>query len=208
MGRIPSANELAQSLKTQGIYQLYNSEAEKRFNIFSKRAINTFFRRFDNHKVTREILGGKNSPNESGTLTDGNLFTFLGFQQNDANPIIKLRSFLQSSISVEYKGFENGRVLYVAYFPDWSEIYNETPLEWARGRSWVRAVEHGVSGLGRFLYLQSRESIASRSGRGIQIRGKVRSGQMRATKYLSELRRDFLREVEGFRNNLVGKRRR
>jgi len=208
MGRIPSANELTQSLKTQGIYQFYNNEVEQRFKLFSDRAVKSFFKRFDEHKVSREILGGKNAPNATGTLSDGNLFTFLGFDEKKINPVIELRNFLHSSISVEYKGFQSGRVLYVAYFPEWSEIYNETPLEWAKGRSWVRGVEHGVSGLGRFLYLKSRESPKSRSGRGIQIKGSVRGGKMRPIKYLAELRRDFLREVEGFRNNLVGKRRR
>ena len=212
MARIPSINELTQSLKTQGIYQLYNRDVEQRFNLFSKRAMNSFFRNFDNHKVSKEIMMGKHAKNTTNSLADGNLFTFLGFDEKKENPVSKLRRLLEASISIEYKGFENGRVLYVAYFPEWSEIYNETPLEWAEGRSWVRAVEHGVSGMGRYLYLKSRESAESRSGKGIQMpnksKGRVRGGQMRPQKYLSELRRNFLREVEGFKNNLVGKRRR
>lgn len=206
MPRVPSVNELSRSLKTQGIFQFFNKEIESRFNKFSQRAINTFFRKFDKHKVSRELKAGAKSPNLSGTLPVGNLFTFLGFEEGGLNPVDQLRDFLEDEVSVEYKGFENGRVLYIAYFPEWESIYKETPLEWATGRSWVRGVEHGVSGLGRFLYSENKKR--GRSGGGVQIKGNIRGGGFRPTSYLSGLRRDFLREVEGFKNDLTGKRRR
>ena len=52
---------------------------------------------FMNHPVTREILGGPNASNESGTLDGyGNLFSFIGFNEGE-DPIEIILDLLNDS---------------------------------------------------------------------------------------------------------------
>ena len=57
-------------------------------------------------------------------------------------------------------------------------------MPWVSGRSWAEGVEKGISGLGNYI---NRMTLSGRSGQGIQTKNKVRSGQFRNTKYLSNI---------------------
>ena len=145
---------------------------------------------FTNHPVTQEIdMGPKlgwNSPFLGGS---GTLCSFIGFNRDDnpTEPIKKmikgLRFYTVFSKGLEHK-FE------VRFFPTMDDISQATPMPWAEGRSWAKGIESGISGLGSYLNI---EHPVSRSSAGIQAKNKdgklikVRSGQFRPTKYMSEI---------------------
>ena len=145
---------------------------------------------FINHPVTQEIdMGPKlgcNSPFLNGR---GDLFSFIGFEKDDnpTKPIIDmlkgLRFYTVFSKGLDHK-FE------VRFFPSIDDIAKVTPMPWAKGRSWAKGIETGISGLGSYL---NKEHPVSRSTAGIQAKNKdgklikVRNDKFRATKYLSEI---------------------
>jgi hypothetical protein len=145
---------------------------------------------FTNHPVTQEIdMGPKlgwNSPFLGGS---GDLFSFIGFNRDDnpTEPIKKmikgLRFYTVFSKGLEHK-FE------IRFFPTMDDVSQATSMPWAEGRSWAKGIESGISGLGSYLNI---EHPVSRSSAGIQAKNKdgklikVRSGQFRPTKYMSEI---------------------
>ena len=70
-------------------------------------------------------------------------------------------------------------------------------MPWAKGRSWVRGVEHGMSGIGQYMY-GNKDFSQSRSGSAIQNKGKLRGGNFRNTSYISEIRRNFIKNLRKF----------
>jgi len=144
---------------------------------------------FDNHPVTRE-LEQKAGADPSSFVTVGSLFGFIGFEKND-EPITIVREMLKTS----YMAFirtKGAIVDFKVYYPSKEELFDATPLPYATGRSWLKGIETGLSGLGRYLNV---ESDNSRSGGGIQGKGQVRSGKFKNTKYISEILNNFLIKV-------------
>ncbi len=139
---------------------------------------------FTNHPVTQEIdMGPKlgwNSPFLGGY---GDLYSFIGFNKDDnpTEPIKKLikglRFFTVFSKGLDHK-FE------IRFFPAMEDIEQVTPMPWASGRSWAKGIESGISGLGQYL---NKEHSSSRSSAGIQVQKKIRGGQFRPTKYMSDI---------------------
>ena len=76
--------------------------------------------------------------------------------------------------------------------PTAKEIFKVTPLPWATGRSWAKGIETGISGLGRYLNI---DSSRSRSGKGIQTKKRQRVGKFNNTSYLSFLLNDYYKEI-------------
>lgn len=153
---------------------------------------------FDIHKVTQEIKGGITSKNISETLLGvsepKNLYSFIGFDASlDPNPTDKIRKMLEeSNIKFSYK---NGEIVSEIYIPSAEAIFAATPMPWATGRSWAEGIELGISGLGYYLNEYRKKS---RSGLGIQIKGKLRDNvKFKNIKYISEIIRDA--------NNLLSK---
>lgn len=149
---------------------------------------------FTNHPVTQEIdMGPKlgwNSPFLGGS---GDLFSFIGFNRDDnpTEPIKKmikgLRFYTVFSKGLEHK-FE------VRFFPTMDDISQATPMPWAEGRSWAKGIESGISGLGSYLNIETKYDPPNlRSTAGVQAKNKdgklikVRSGQFRPTKYMSDI---------------------
>lgn len=143
---------------------------------------------FTNHPVTQEIdMGPKlgwNSPFLGGK---GDLFSFIGFDRDDnpTEPIKKmlkgLRFFTVFSKGLDHK-FE------VRFFPTIDDIAAATPMPWAPNRSWAKGIESGISGLGNYLNIETKyDPPRLRSTAGLQAKNKVRSGQFRPTKYMSEI---------------------
>jgi len=65
-------------------------------------------------------------------------------------------------------------------------------MPWAKGRSWAKGIETGISGLGFYL-LKSSEN--SRSGLGIQSPRKVRKRtRFKNVKYISDLIKRYGKE--------------
>jgi len=158
---------------------------------------------FESHPITREIEAGPSATNISGTLGgSGNLFSFLGFYDTDA-PITVVRSFINSiklKLAPKRKALSDGRVLFefnVQALGTKEGLYNDTRLSWL-GKSWVKGVESGLSGLGYYLYLSAYDFPGSRSGVAIQSKPprKVRNLVYRPTKYISMLLRDFNKNLK------------
>jgi len=145
---------------------------------------------FTNHPVTQEIdMGPKlgwNSPFLGGY---GDLYSFIGFNKDD-NPTEPIKTLIKGLrfFTVFSKGLDHK--FEVRFFPAMKDVEQVTPMPWANGRSWAKGIESGISGLGSYLNM---EHPVSRSSAGIQAKSKdgtllrVRGGQFRPTKYISDI---------------------
>mgnify|MGYP003385927115 CR=1 FL=1 len=137
--------------------------------------------------VTREILGGKNASNISGTLGGyGNLFSFIGFPEG-SSPVDPIVELLQQTHYRLTGLTPRGTMKLIITLPSTAQIFRATPLPWAPGISWAQRIEVGLSGLGMYL-----DKSGGRSGGGIQTSGPLRKGRFSNTPYISS----FLKEWE------------
>jgi hypothetical protein len=152
---------------------------------------NKFIQSFLNHPISREIDMGPSGYNLSGTLKGySNLFGFIGFYE-DEKPIKVLKAILMEyEIKIVSR---NGYTDVKIDVPTKEEIYKATPLPWARGRSWVKSMETGLSGFGMYI---TSEHPESRSGEGIQTKRKIRSGKFTNTSYLSVLLNEYYKNIK------------
>ena len=150
-------------------------EIGKRFEMTTRREFEIIKAKmildFNSHPVTREIEGGPNASNASGTLGGyGNLFSFIGFPSG-ADPIGPVRSRLMQTTIRKIK-FSNGIMEFMTTEPTREEVFSITPLPWANGRSWLDGIETGISGLGAYLYDRNKDfGNKSLSGPAIQLKG-------------------------------------
>jgi hypothetical protein len=147
---------------------------------------------FRAHPVTVEIKAGPFAENSSGTLGGyGNLFSFIGFDEGDS-PTDNIEGLLNLS-RIEYsKATKDGFIMRI-YIPSKQEIFSETPMPWASGRSWAEGIEKGISGFGQYL---NKESSFSRSGEGIQTNGVIRKGRFKNTPYISALLNKYFKRFQ------------
>jgi len=142
---------------------------------------------FLSHPVTVEIKAGPYAGNYSDTLvgvTQGNLFSFIGFRQ-DSDPITPILNKL-NEIKIISKTDYNSSFLNIS-MPKIEDIWEITPMPWQEGRSWAKGIESGISGLNYYLFSNSGRLENSRSGPAIQSE-KSRSGaRYMPTQYLSTL---------------------
>ena len=118
------------------------------------------------------------------------LFGFIGFDKND-EPTEIVREMLKTS-DLRFIRIKKEIVDFKVFYPSAEELFQATPLPWASGRSWLKGIESGMSGLGRYLNI---ESGASRSEGGIQSKDAVRSGGFKNTKYISEILNNFIKKI-------------
>ena len=179
--------------KRIGSSKKYNNKADELVNEKFKKTKKALMEEFEKHPVTQEIEGGPNSPNISGTLNGyGNLFTFIGFELG-SNPINSVRVYLQTRIALRKKTAKGSSLNkeYSVNIPN-LESFNFASMPWESG-SWVRGIETGVSG---FSYYMSKVSLASRSGKAIQIDGKLRSiNSSKAVPYMSDILTKFAKRI-------------
>ena len=177
------------ALKNMRVTALRQVETE--INIIKKEMLYEF----ENHPVTREIEMGPNGQNISGTLGGkGNLFTFIGFNRND-KPTLPIKEYLLQ-VSVAYKRMEKGRFIFDITYPSKEELFSITPMPWASGRSWLKGIELGMSGLGMYLHKEGDPIRVSRSGQAIQIKGKINPGKFTNTSYISKIINNFTAKIE------------
>tara|TARA_R110002110_G_scaffold355648_2_gene565262 strand:+ start:721 stop:1353 length:633 start_codon:yes stop_codon:yes gene_type:complete len=154
--------------------------------------IDAMMREFISMPITKEILGGKNSSNISGTLGGyGNLFSFIGFPQG-SQPIDPIIELLQQTTYNLTGLTPRGTMKLTITLPSPADIFRVTPLPWAPGISWAQRMEVGLSGLGMYM-----DKSAGRSGGGIQTSRDLRKGRFSNTPYISsflkEWQKKFLR---------------
>jgi hypothetical protein len=144
---------------------------------------NEMIKEFLQHPVTKEILAGASSGNQSGTLSGyGNLFTFIGFNKGD-NPIQPIIQLLNQT-NYHFTKFDNkGSFTVNIEIPSADQIFRATPLPWAPGMSWAQRIEVGMPGFGQYM---NKTSNTSRSGLGIQTKNPIRPGGFKNTRYISD----------------------
>lgn len=176
--------------KSAGIRQQAFKVAEKR----AQEAKDEMLKNFEESLITKEIeAGAENTINYSKNLNgvaygEGSLFGFIGFDEGD-KPIDLVRAYLEMSgkILKTPKRIKSGGKIYYQYrvqTPNMAELASITPMPWEAGRSWVRSIERGISGLGYYLLSNSPKS---RSGQGVQSSKKLRTATYRPTKYMSSI---------------------
>ena len=165
-------------------------DVEPRLSKQFKEAKDEMLAEFNSHPVTRE-LEMKTAANPSSFVGEGSLFGFIGFNEND-EPIDVVRSMLKSSDLV-FVRIKKAVVDFKVLYPSKEELFDATPLPLATGRSWLKGIESGLSGLGKYLNI---ESEASRSGGGIQADNSVKSGRFKNTPYISKILNNFIKKIE------------
>lgn len=143
---------------------------------------------FENHPVTQEI-SNPNSTNISNTLGGyGNLYGFLGFEED--NPTLPVKEILSKKTKVNAVSIKKEEVTLKFTVPDLEDFDSVAALQWDT-KNWVKGIEKGISGFQSFM-----AKAAGRSGKGIQIKGKVKpftggANRFQNTKYMTDLINKF-----------------
>jgi hypothetical protein len=168
----------------------YTQDIKRVLNDKMQKAQKNFLDNFEKHPVTMEIAAGASATNISGTLGGiGNLFSYIGFSAG-SQPLAALRPLL-AQYEIRYHHTKSKTIINITV-PVAAAIFKVTPLPWASGRSWVKGIETGISGLGRYLY---QDSANSRSGSAVQAKGRLRGSKFNNTSYLSSLLNDYYKEI-------------
>jgi len=166
---------------------------DKRASRYFNKVKKEFLDRVRQDEVMQELSQGADGPNITGTLGErrGNLFSFMGLVAG-SNPDGALLDFLEEKIDYvkdhQIKGRGNKTfVLPRITFPNRAEFLERSALRlpWESGRSWVWAVEEGISNLGSFIAITSWEN--SRSKGGMQIKKDILPGEYQPTGFMSNL---------------------
>ena len=154
---------------------------------------------FNKHTITQEIQAGPSAENISGRLGGyGNLFSFIGFARTD-RPMDTLKSYLKYKPKIRKHPTVKSDKNSVSYTfrietPNISEMEALAQTPWG-GRSWLRGIERGISGLGFFLY-NAQGVAGSRSNTGIQTENRIRGLAYRPIKYMSTMVKKFRSKVD------------
>lgn len=183
--RALQASLKGQILNDRKIVQEFDRIAQREFGKIKRKMM----REFENHEVTKglESFGG------SDLVPRGTLFGFLGFERGQ-NPVEPLRNALERGTILKpgRVRMNRGEKVYVAMIPSKDDLYSVTPLPWAPGRSWLKAVEFGISGLGNYMVVTSS---SSRSGEGIQVEGANLGGKFKNVSYISSILKNLQKEL-------------
>lgn len=162
-------------------------KAQKLLKIVKKEAL----KEFDKHPVTQELRAGPDASNTSGTLAGyGNLSTFMGFGRSDT-PVERAREVFASSIQLQ----KIGKNTYKITMPS-GENFSSERMPWESGRSWLEAIEQGISNFSFYMYKKFGEG---RSGKAFQSRHPVRSSSYMPTKYLSKMIGNTLKKIKNLK---------
>lgn len=181
------------------VTQTYSKAFQQRIITSFNKIKREMIAEFKNHPVTVEIKAGPFAENSSGTLGGyGNLFSFIGFDEGDS-PTDNIEGLLNLT-RIEYNRETKDGFIMTIYLPSKQEIFSETPMPWASGRSWAEGIERGISGFGQYL---NTESISSRSGEGIETNSVIRRGKFKNTPYISALMNKYLKRFQQINNSVV-----
>lgn len=181
------------------VTQTYSKAFQQRIITSFNKIKREMIAEFKNHPVTVEIKAGPYAENSSGTLGGyGNLFSFIGFDEGDS-PTDNIEGLLNLT-RIEYNRETKDGFIMTIYLPSKQEIFSETPMPWASGRSWAEGIERGISGFGQYL---NTESISSRSGEGIETNSVIRRGKFKNMPYISALMNKYLKRFQQINNSVV-----
>lgn len=166
----------------------YQAEVKAFIREEFERKKNELSNNFDNHPVTVEIANPE-SANISNTLGGyGNLYGFIGFE--GGNPTLVVKSVMLQKTKLNKISIKKEEVTLSFDVPNLEDFDSVAGLEWDT-KNWVKGIERGISGFQNFM-----AKAAGRSGKGIQIKGKVKPfaggvNRFRNTKYMTDLINKF-----------------
>lgn len=168
----------------------FRKQMERKIRQDVKQAQAKMLLAFESHDVTRDLDRG---PSGSSLAGGGDLFSFIGFNAGD-RPTNALRMLLTKGIKVQFiSSLQNDiEATFRIDIPSTEQIEELTPMPWAPGRSWAREIEMGIPGLGQYLVT---DSPASRSGKAIQVKNIIRSGQFGAKSYMTKILSTFIADL-------------
>jgi hypothetical protein len=179
--------------RSRKLNQALERTGRMKFNKMKK----NLMKNFDNHLVTQEILGGSTASNVTDSLGGyGNLFSFVGFTEG-SSPTSEVRTFLESSVRLkiskrnETKKRLIGKKINIK-LPTIKEFAPVGRMPYEGGNSWIEMIERGMSNFSRYMH---KKTTASRSGAGIQVKGRIRSAKSKPTQYMTELLEKFKKEL-------------
>ena len=159
---------------------------------------NNLLNDFDRHPVTLELKSGPSASNISHSLPGGygNLFSFIGFSQGE-DPTDIVRGHLEK-IRIQgrgKKGYSKDKVFYSfqVKYPALEELKNVTKMPWEAGLSWLARIEKGISGFG---YYMNTAWSPGRSGEGVQVDNKIRTGGYSPVSYYSGIINRFRKRIQ------------
>jgi hypothetical protein len=151
-----------------------------------------------NHPVSKEL--NKKGTHSSKFLTDGDLFSFIGFPVS-SDPVADLIDFLQENIYIkkrEERSNPNSNVIYeviYVHIPEFDDFKKDPKMSmpWEEGNVWPFAIESYIAGYQYYLplYLDKSRSLA-----GIQNENPVRDNSFTPIPYISELLLKFRKTLE------------
>ena len=160
---------------------------------------------FQKHPVTRELKAGSGASNITGSLPEGNLFGFIGFDDG-IDPVSEIEGQLNKiSILIKQRRMGSHGFIwtYLVTSPSLKELYSMTPMPWARGSSWLRELEgRGIPNLGQYMF--KRSSSSSRSGAGIQNTKRSRRGRLKIP-YIKQLLIQFENDLNSIEASRVSR---
>ncbi len=178
---------------------LTEKSREKALALFEP-AKEKMIQQFEEHEVSKEIRAGPDAPDSSFTNGYGNLFSLIGFDK-DADPVGQASAIIQQETKLG-KGKQGARRGFIIPY-----LYKiESPIEKLEKetlfpgsystKSWLFQIERGLFGFN--YYLQSfRRRFSGRSGSAIQVKTKIRSGQVRGISYFTKIYNNFLKQTRG-----------
>lgn len=138
------------------------------------------------HPISEE-LKSHTTPSLFLSNSHGSLFGFIGFPFGE-EPINELLDFLNDNIefipatSIDLRGLTR----FSCSFPSIADFNNRFPLFWEPGRSWVYAIEDGISGLGYYI-----SNKYGRSKEGVQVETLVNRSEFKTTPFLTPILNEF-----------------
>ena len=197
--------------KRGGISVRVEKKIRDKAQIKLSQSLKRFKKNVSEHPVSQEIDGGPEEENLSGTLGGyGNLFSYIGFDDG-SDPIGEVLVLInEHRLAASSRKRQKGKVKRGFYSfkaiefswrvvgMDKSKLFGSTrsAVPWM-GKSWLKAIESGISGLGAYLYQEDANFKNSRSGTAMQTKVQLRSGGYRPISYISTLYNEFTRDLEG-----------
>lgn len=172
------------------ISEIVNLKMEKN----KEKLINNFL----SHPISSEISSGPSASNSSGTLSGyGNLFSFIGFSSGD-NPVERWANFLKQAIMLQKNKIDisvgGSNIIFKLKISSISaeDLRTISPMPWEGGRSWIEAIERGISGFSFYI----SQSGKGRSGGGVQSKNSKKStGNYKSVPYWSKIWSEFLKDI-------------
>ena len=161
-----------------------------RFDSAKKSMINEFVE----HDVTKEIAAGPHADPDSGVVSGGNLFSYIGFYEG-SDPVAEVVNTLEEETRIAPNPSlkMTGNLLnfgFSIHVPTRNQLTQSRLMPWVN-RSWLYGIEEGISGVGNYLFFYYPPSDISRSSTAIQDKRELKRVTFRPRRYISDILGNF-----------------